>query len=154
MRDLGVDVRNPLLDLLGRQTQDFNKSIFREWNTNWANELETIVNNHKKTQHETLDDHTPNKALKDEEVRIEVLHSNINKSKKNAYLNNDLSVGDHVRVSIANYFKKGTEPRYSDEVYTVEGVKGMNITLNDDKVCKRDKLLKIPKDTIKITKKS
>ena len=57
-------------------------------------------------------------------------------------------------MSIANYFKKGTEPRYSDEVYTVEGVKGMNITLNDDKVCKRDKLLKIPKDTIKITKKS
>ena len=54
-------------------------------------------------------------------------------------------------MSIANYFKKGTEPRYSDEVYTVEVVKGMNITLNDDKVYKRDKLLKIPKDTIKIT---
>ena len=33
----------------------------------------------------------------------------------------------------------------------VEGVKGMSATLNDDKTYKRDKLLKIPKDTIKIT---
>ena len=54
-------------------------------------------------------------------------------------------------MSIANYFKKGSEPRWSDEVYTVEGVKGMNITLNDDKVYKRDKLLQTPKDTIKVT---
>ena len=36
-------------------------------------------------------------------------------------------------------------------IYTVEGIKGMSVTLNDDKVYKRDKLLKIPKDTIKIT---
>ena len=57
-------------------------------------------------------------------------------------------------MSIANYFKKGTEPRWSDEVYTVEGVKGMNITLNDDKLYKCDKLLRIPKDTIKITHES
>ena len=60
-------------------------------------------------------------------------------------------MGDHVRVSIANYFKKGTEPRWTDEIFTVEAVKGMNVTLNEDKVYKRDKLLSIPKDTIKIT---
>ena len=56
-----------------------------------------------------------------------------------------------MRVSIANFFKKGTEPRWTDEIYTVEGVKGMTITLNDDKTYKRDKLLNIPKDTIKTT---
>ena len=54
-------------------------------------------------------------------------------------------------MSEANYFKKGTEPRWTDEIYTVEGIKGMSITLNDDKVYKRDKLLRIPKDTIKTT---
>ena len=75
----------------------------------------------------------------------------MDKNKKNAQLNNDLVVGDHVRVSIANYFTKGTEPRYSDEIYTVERVKGMSVNLSDDKTYKRDKLLKIPKDTIKIT---
>ena len=68
-----------------------------------------------------------------------------------------IAVGDHVRVSIANFFKKGTEPRWSDEIYTVERVKGMTITLSDDKAYKRDKLLvvlKIPTDTIKITDSS
>jgi hypothetical protein len=36
----------------------------------------------------------------------------------------------------------------------VEEIKGMTITLNDDKTYKRDKLLNIPKDTIKITDSS
>ncbi len=65
-----------------------------------------------------------------------------------------ISIGDHVRVSIANFFKKGTEPRYSDEIYTGEAVTGMTITLSDDKAYKRDKLLKIPKNTIKNTDSS
>jgi hypothetical protein len=85
------------------------------------------------------------------------MHDNMDKNKKNAQLEakgSDLSIGDNVRVSEANYFKKGTEPRWTDEIYTVEGIKGMSITLNDDKVYKRDKLLKIPKDTIKITDSS
>ena len=47
--------------------------------------------------------------------------------------------------------KVGTEDRWSDEVYTVEGIKGMSVILSDDKTYKRDKLLKIPKDTIKVT---
>ncbi len=107
------------------------------------------------TPHDALEDHTPNEALKDEAVRVEVMHTNMDKNKKNAQLQakgSDLSIGNHVRVSIANLFKKGTEPRWSDEIYTAEEleIKGMTITLNDDKTYKRDKLLKIPKDTIKL----
>ena len=76
----------------------------------------------------------------------------MDKNKKNSRMINDLVAGDHVRVSEANFFKKGTEPRWFDEVYTVEGVKGMSVNLSDDKTYKRDKLLKIPKDTtIKVT---
>ena len=78
----------------------------------------------------------------------------MNKSKENHILHakgSDLVGGDHVRVREANIFKKGTEPRWSDEVYTVEGVKGLTVTLSNDKVYKRDNLLKIPNDTIKIT---
>ena len=141
-----------IIDRWARTLKVILTKVFLEnGNTNWINELDTIVDNYNNTPHETLGDHTPNEALKDEEVRIEVMHTNMDKNKKNAHLHNDLSVGDHVRVSIANYFKKGTEPRWTDEIYTVEGVKGMSITLNDDKVYKRNKLLKIPKDTIKIT---
>ena len=52
----------------------------------------------------------------------------------------DLSVGDHVQVSETNIFKKGTEPRWSDEVYTVAGVKGMSVTLKDDNVNKKGQI--------------
>ena len=59
--------------------------------------------------------------------------------------------GDHVRVREANIFKKGTESRWSDEIYTVEGVKGLSVTLTNDKVYKWDQILNFSKDKIKIT---
>ena len=58
------------------------------------------------------------------------------------------------RESTANYFKKGTEPCWSDKLYTVEGVKGRNIKLNHVKVYKQDKLLKTSNGTIKIIDES
>ena len=147
-----------IVDRWARTLKTILTKVFLEnGNTKWRDELDTIVDNYNNTPHDTLDDHTPNEALKDEAVRIEVMHDNMDKNKKNAQLEakgSDLSIGDNVRVSEANYFKKGTEPRYSDEIYTVESIKGGSITLNDDKVYKRDKLLKIPKDTIKITDSS
>jgi hypothetical protein len=147
-----------IVDRWARTLKTILTKVFLEnGNTRWSDELDTIVDNYNNTPHDTLDDHTPNEALKDEAVRIEVMHDNMDKNKKNAQLQakgSDLSIGDHVRISIANFFKKGTEPRYSDEIYTVEGIKGMTITLNDDKTYKRDKLLRIPKDTIKITDSS
>jgi hypothetical protein len=123
--------------------------------TNWTSELDTIVNNYNDTPHESLDDHTPNDVLYKQAAQIEVLHINMDKNKKNIQLHkkgSDLTSGDHVRVSEANFFKKGTEPRWSDEVYTVQDVKGLSVTLDNDKAYKRDKLLKIPKATIKTTK--
>ena len=147
-----------IVDRWARTLKTILTKVFLEnGNTKWSDELDTIVDNYNNTPHDTLDDHTPNEALTDEAVRIEVMHDNMDKNKKNAQLQakgSDLSIGDHVRISIANFFKKGTEPRWSDEIYTVEEIKGMSITLNDDKVYKRDKLLNIPKDTIKITDSS
>ena len=78
----------------------------------------------------------------------------MDKNKKNIQIHmkgSDLVSHDHVRVREANVFKKGTEPRWSDEIHTVEGVKGLSVTLTNDKVYKRDQNLKFPKDTIKIT---
>ena len=124
-------------------------------NTNWTSELDTIVNNYNDTPHESLDDHTPNDVLYKQAAQIEVLHINMDKNKKNIQLHkkgSDLTSGDHVRVSEANFFKKGTEPRWSDDVYTVQDVKGLSVTLDNDKAYKRDKLLKIPKNTVKNTK--
>ena len=57
---------------------------------------------------------------------------------------------DYVKPSI-NYkgqFRKGTEARYTDEVYTVKKVKGNAVTLDNDEVYKRSSLLIVPKTTV------
>ena len=54
-------------------------------------------------------------------------------------------VGDKVRkVVIKSGIVKGTDPRWSDEVWVVVSIKGSTITLNDDSVMKRTDLLKVP----------
>ena len=129
------------------------KKNLEEGTTNWINDLDAIVVNYNNTPTDALDDHSPNEALNNQEIKIEILHLNMDKSKNNIQLHakgSDLSAGDHVRVRETNVFKKGTEPRFSDEVYTVEGVKGMSITLSDDKVYKQDKLLKFQRIQLKL----
>ena len=44
-------------------------------------------------------------------------------------------------------FRKGTDARYTDEVYTVTKVRGNTVTLNNDDVQKRTSLLIVPKTT-------
>ena len=57
----------------------------------------------------------------------------------------DLIVGDKVRkVVVKSGIVKGTDPRWSDEVWVVVKIKGSTITLNDESVMKRTDLLKIP----------
>ena len=132
----------------------FTRMFIENGSTGWVSELETVIRNYNGTPSDALDNHTPNHALTDADTRIDILHMNMDKNLKNMQIHSkgsDLIIGDHVRISEKNAFKKGTEPRWSDEVYTVEGVKGLSVTLSDGKAYKRDKLLKIPKDTVKIT---
>ena len=60
----------------------------------------------------------------------------------------DIEVNDKVRIKLKGIFRKGTEARYSDEVYTVTKVRGNSITLDDDKVYKRSSLLIVPRNTV------
>ena len=60
----------------------------------------------------------------------------------------DLELGDKVRVKIGGIFTKSSEPQYSDKVYTVEEIKGNNITLSGGETKKRYNLLKVPKATV------
>ena len=132
----------------------FTRIFIENGSTGWESELETVIRNYNGTPSDALDNHTPNHALTDADTRIDILHMNMDKNLKNIQIHSkgsDLIIGDHVRISEKNAFKKGTEPRFSDEVYTVEGVKGLSVTLSDGKAYKRNKLLKIRKDTVKIT---
>jgi len=73
---------------------------------------------------------------------------NYEKSLKNN-VESDIHVNDKVRIlQKKNQFQKGTEARYSDDVYTVKKVNGKSITLNNDEVYKRTSLLIVPKSTI------
>jgi hypothetical protein len=59
----------------------------------------------------------------------------------------DLEPNDKVRKLTKQTFTKGTEPKWSDEVYEVKQVRGQTIKLDDDTLHQRHKLLKVPKDT-------
>jgi hypothetical protein len=60
----------------------------------------------------------------------------------------DIDVNDKVRIKIKGQFRKGTEARYTDEVYTVKKVRGNAVTLDNDEVYKRSSLLIVPKTTV------
>jgi hypothetical protein len=133
----------------------FTRMFIEDNSIAWVSELETVICNYNGTPSDALDNDSLNKTLTNDDILIiDVLHMNMDKNLKNKQIHrkgSDLEARHHVRISEKNTFKKGTEPRWSDEVYTVEAVKGLSVTLSDGKAYKRDKLLKIPRDTIKIT---
>ena len=69
-------------------------------------------------------------------------------TKRNIKTVSDLKVGDKVRKNILFQHKlsKGTDPKWSDKVFTVATVHGNTIILNDDAIHKRVNLLKVQDD--------
>ena len=72
---------------------------------------------------------------------------NLDKSKSNK-IESDLLPGDKVRILDKRLFKKGSEPQYTAEIFTVESVNGKTIHLTNGLIKKRDMLLKVHKDTV------
>ena len=60
----------------------------------------------------------------------------------------DLKEGDKVRKYTANTFSKKSEPVWSDQVYTVETVRGNTSYLTDGSSVRRDYLLKSHPDAV------
>ena len=60
----------------------------------------------------------------------------------------DLKIGDSVRIYTKGLFDKGTDPVWSNEVYTVKHIKGKTITLNNDERKRRNDLLLVPSNSI------
>ena len=60
-----------------------------------------------------------------------------------------LVVGDKVRATAMKNkaLDKGTDPKWTDQVFKVTAVKGNTITLEDGNVYKRNDLLRVPGDT-------
>ena len=60
----------------------------------------------------------------------------------------DLAIGDKVRIYVKKSFDKGTEPTYSNQVYTVESIRGKTITLDNNESKRRKDLLLVPSNTV------
>ena len=105
------------------------------------------------TTHHTLDDTTPEQAIYDEKKRIHVLHLNMQKGEQNGFTT-DLKAGDKVRIDDTHLFKKGSENRWSDKIYTVAAAMGKTVALTDGTMHKRDKVLLVPHTTEEVTVKN
>ena len=135
-----------LVDNFARNLKNTLTRIFLQTNsTNWVDYLEEVINNHNDIPHVALDNIKPNDAFLEKNHR-KIYDINYEKSLYNN-AKSSIEVNDKVRVKLTGGFRKGTEARYSDDVYTVKKVRGNTITLNNDTVYKRSSLLIVPKTT-------
>jgi hypothetical protein len=114
--------------------------------TNWIDYLDEIIKNYNNNGHSAIDYIPPNEAFLQKHFKT-IYNFNHEKSLYNISIS-DIDVNDKVRIKIKGQFRKGTEARYTDEVYTVKKVKGNAVTLDNDEVYKRSSLLIVPKTTV------
>ena len=151
------------------------KGFLNAKNVEWLDKIQEIVKTYNADTNRGLGGIAPNKAdddklppeekaeageseeeKKQRELRNEtrmtshekVFKMNVDKQLKNNQ-RASLQEGDKVRVTMmtGGALQKGTDPRWSDEVYKVEAVKGNTITLDNGKVYKRSALLRVPSET-------
>ena len=91
--------------------------FINEQNHYWINDIQEIINVYNDSPNRGLLNLTPNQAAMDENNDF-IYSLNLIKSKENKTIS-DLSIGDNVRIKISGVFTKGTEPRWSDETYSV-----------------------------------
>ena len=120
--------------------REINKSA------NWVDSLDKVISTYNKTDQRALHDLTPNEAGQ-EKYKQEITKLNIDKAQSNK-IQSDLLPGDKVRLLDKKLFKKGSEPQYTAEIFTVASVRGKTIHLTNGLVKKRDMLLKVHEDTI------
>ena len=123
------------------------KEFLESGSTNWVEKIDTIINAYNKSPHSSLDGISPNEAISDPKKRAYVLNLNILKARSNGFVT-DLSAGDKVRLSDTAMFKKGSESRWTDEVFEVESASGKTVILTDGQRIKRNNVLKVPKNTV------
>ena len=109
----------------------------------WTSQLEAVVNKYNNTEHTTIK-MTPNEARK-EGNKLMVSYNIWDKAKRDRKYP-ELKVGDDVRVMLRRDNKtKGTDPKWSTQVYKITFIRGNDYMVNDGKrkVYVRHELLKV-----------
>jgi hypothetical protein len=109
----------------------FSKLFLRTDKTNWINHMDTIIKQYNDLPHSSLDGLTPNEAT-NENYQHDIAMIN-NAKVDDKPIQSDFKAGDKVRLRIKKMFRKGTEPKYTDEVYEVKSASGLRVTLTNGK---------------------
>jgi hypothetical protein len=136
-----------IIDNFARRLKVILTTVFlKNKTTKWTDRLQDIIRVYNNSQHSSINDHKPKEAEKHKE---EILQLNLEKNLKNKTVS-DLHAGDKVRKFLITNAKieKGTDPRYSDKVFTVVSTHGQTIKLDDNTTLRRERLLKVPNDTV------
>jgi ribosomal protein L21E len=123
--------------------------------TKYIDELDRLINIYNNTSHSSLDGLKPIDVEKNEENIITVGNINQEKREHNQVLDKKIKIkkGDLVRIKLKRtIFSKGYEVRYSNEVYTVEEVKGDAVLLNDERTIQIKNVMIVPNDAENIPK--
>ena len=136
-----------LIDRFARTIKTiFTRLFVQTKSDNWIDHIDEIVANYNNNGHTAIDNIKPNDAFLKKNLK-KIYNINYEKSLFNISVS-DIDVNDKVRIKLKGKFRKGTDARYTDEVYTVTKVRGNSITLDDDKVYKRSSLLIVPPTTV------
>jgi hypothetical protein len=136
-----------LIDRFARTIKTiFTRLFVQTKSDNWIDHIDEIVANYNNNGHTAIDNIKPNEAFLKKNLK-KIYNINYEKSLFNISVS-DIDVNDKVRIKLKGKFRKGTDARYTDEVYTVTKVRGNSITLDDDKVYKRSSLLIVPPTTV------
>jgi transposase InsO family protein len=130
--------------------QRLTKIFLNKKSNNWIDYIDPLISKYNNTPHSAIANIKPNEASKPENIPI-IAEINHNKRLKNDTVT-DLEIGDKVRINIKGQFDKGTEPQFSNKVYSVIKVVGQTIYLDNGEKKKRYKLLKVDKDAKDIEK--
>jgi transposase InsO family protein len=130
--------------------QRLTKIFLMNKENNWIDHIDGLISKYNNSPHSAIGEIKPNDADKPDNIAIIAEINRIKRSKNNTI--SDLQIGDKVRVNIKGQFDKGTEPQFSNEVYTVEKVNGQTVYINNGEKKKRHKLLKVDKDAKNIEK--
>ena len=136
-----------LIDRFARTIKTiFTRLFVQTKSDNWIDHIDEIVANYNNNGHTAIDNIKPNDAFLKKNLK-KIYNINYEKSLFNISVS-DIDVNDKVRIKLKGKFRKGTDDRYTDEVYTVTKVRGNSITLDDDKVYKRSSLLIVSPTTV------
>ena len=133
-----------------------NKFMEDDKTYKWTDYIQTVVDNYNKGKHLSIGDNRPddvktdfNRTQKATDTTAQIVGINVDKSRDN-HTPTTLEVGDKVRkdIRVSESNTKGTDPRWSDKVFTVAGVKGQQITLEDGSKYNRANLLKVSNDSV------